>query len=183
MDQIRSTTEPANTSEHASPQASIPPMVERCPEDIQDEAALRAASIFKSMDRLQQILDEHQELIIKRWSKRTRAAREDVLLEAWPDIPLTHRPDFALFHRFEPLQYPVSDPHELIAAKFPWLNLEDLSQGKTFLMLLDARARNAPKNFAEFDLQASVMSRARQVPFTFMSATQRSEFGFGTPIR
>lgn len=123
--------------------------------------------IFKSLDRLQQILVEHQDLIFKRWSKRTRAAREDVLLEAWPDIPLTHRPDFALFHRFETLQYPVSDPHELIAAKFPWLNPEDLSQGKTFLMLLDARARNAPKKFARSDLQASVMSRAGQVRFYF----------------
>ncbi|PVH84148.1 hypothetical protein DL98DRAFT_584726 [Cadophora sp. DSE1049] len=158
MDQMNSTTEPA--SEPAPPQTSVSPKIERRPEDIQDEAAFRAASIFRSMERLQYILDSYQELVLKRWSKKTRGAREDILLEAWPDIPLTHRPDFALFHRFEPLQYPVTDPHELIAAKFPSLNVEDLSHGKNFLMLVNARARNAPKKFARSDLEASVISRA-----------------------
>ena len=43
MDQTSSIIEPANANGLASPQTSIPPMVERCPEDIQDEAALCAA--------------------------------------------------------------------------------------------------------------------------------------------
>ncbi|KAH7397842.1 hypothetical protein BKA64DRAFT_50779 [Cadophora sp. MPI-SDFR-AT-0126] len=112
------------------------------------------------MERLQYILDRYHDLVLRRWSKKTRGAKEDILLEAWPDIPLTHRPDFALFHRFEPLRFPITDSHELMAAKFPSLNVEDLSQGKHFLMLVDARARNAPKEFARSDLEASVISRA-----------------------
>ncbi|KAK0103464.1 hypothetical protein ONS95_005487 [Cadophora gregata] len=162
MDHTNPTTEPANEPARVpSSHKPIPREVERRPEDIQDEATFRAASIFRSRDRLQYILDSYQDMLLRRWSKKTRGAREDILVEAWPDIPLTHRPDFALFHRFEPLQFLITDPHELIAAKFPSLNVEDLSYGKHFLMLVDARARNAPKLFARSDLEASVISRAR----------------------
>ncbi|KAG4437659.1 hypothetical protein IFR05_006870 [Cadophora sp. M221] len=133
--------------------------VQRYPEDIQDEATFRAASIFRSWERLQNILDIHQETISSRWSRKSTGLKKDILVEAWPDIPLVHRPDFALFHPFKLLQQAVTDAKDLAASKWPYINLEDLSKGKFLPMFIEARARNPPRVFARSDLEATVVNR------------------------
>ncbi|CZS97481.1 uncharacterized protein RAG0_06547 [Rhynchosporium agropyri] len=136
---------------------------ERSPEDIQDEASLRSNAIFKSWEKLQSLLDLHQDTINARWIKKSGASRKELLMEVWPGIPRKHRPDFAIFEKEppeKPLRHVITDPEELSAAKWPNFNLEDLSKGRYLLILMEARARCFPKVFARPDLEASLVNSA-----------------------
>ncbi|KAH6713769.1 hypothetical protein BKA61DRAFT_49360 [Leptodontidium sp. MPI-SDFR-AT-0119] len=142
-----------------APERPFLAQVQRCPEDIQDEATFRAASIFRSWERLQNILDIHQLTISSRWSRKSTGLKKDILVEAWPDIPLMHRPDFALFHPFNLLQEAITDAKDLAASKWPYINLEDLLKGKFLPVFMEARARNPPRVFARSDLEGTVVNR------------------------
>ncbi|XMA16972.1 hypothetical protein WAI453_009763 [Rhynchosporium graminicola] len=136
---------------------------ERSPEDIQDEASFRSNAIFKSWEKLQSLLDLHQDTINARWIKKSGASRKEFLMEVWPGIPRKHRPDFAIFEKEppeKPLRHVITDPEELSAAKWPNFNLEDLSKGRHLLILMEARARCFPKLFARPDLEASLVNSA-----------------------
>jgi len=50
--------------------------------------------IFRCWVQLNTLLKRHEELVRKRWLKKTFAQRKIILSEAWPGIPATHRPDF-----------------------------------------------------------------------------------------
>lgn len=153
-----------------APERPFLAQVQRCPEDIQDEATFRAASIFRSWERLQNILDIHQLTISSRWSRKSTGLKKDILVEAWPDIPLMHRPDFALFHPFNLLQEAITDAKDLAASKWPYINLEDLLKGKFLPVFMEARARNPPRVFARSDLEGTVVNRVMQVyPFHIFS--------------
>jgi hypothetical protein len=51
------------------------------------EARDYAHKIFKNRDILEKIITRHEEVIRKRWSKRGRAKRQELLLKAWPNMP------------------------------------------------------------------------------------------------
>jgi len=53
-----------------------------------------SGDIFRFWVQLNTLLKRHEELVRKRWVKKTFAQRKIILSEAWPGIPATHRPDF-----------------------------------------------------------------------------------------
>ncbi|KAI2618753.1 hypothetical protein GGR54DRAFT_604445 [Hypoxylon sp. NC1633] len=123
----------------------IPP-----PSEVRREAKDRSANIFAYYEKLQSILERHEATIRKRWEKKTRTQRLAVLLQAWPGMPLTHRPDFAAFRKHAANLNSVAIQHR---SSFIWpiINQEDLGDPKTLTLLLNSRGRNPPHTFAASD--------------------------------
>jgi hypothetical protein len=76
------------------PGISVPLPSRIYPDEIQKEARQRSDRIFDDWKLLRAILDRHEPTIYKRWSKKMRNQRTEVLLAAWPKMAATHRPDF-----------------------------------------------------------------------------------------
>ncbi|KAI0398954.1 hypothetical protein F4802DRAFT_603444 [Xylaria palmicola] len=120
------------------------------PTEIRREAKDRSANIFAYHEKLRGILERHEATIQKRWEKKTRTQRLSVLLQAWPDMPLTHRPDFAAFRKHAGNLNGVALQHR---SSFVWpiINQEDLGDPKTLPLLLNSRGRHHPHLFAASD--------------------------------
>ncbi|KAJ8119200.1 hypothetical protein ONZ43_g3808 [Nemania bipapillata] len=126
-----------------------PPRIPR-PSEVQQEAKDRSTKIFAYYEKLHGILERHEATIRKRWEKKTRTQRLGVLLQAWPDMPLTHRPDFAAFYKHARNLNSVARQYR---SSFIWpiVNQEDLGDPKTLTLLLNSRGRNPPHTFAASD--------------------------------
>ncbi|KAI1779421.1 hypothetical protein F4818DRAFT_140310 [Hypoxylon cercidicola] len=120
------------------------------PSEVRREAKDRTTNIFAYHEKLQRILERHEATIRKRWEKKTRTQRLGVLLQAWPGMPLTHRPDFAAFRKHSRNLNSVAIQHR---SSFIWpiINQEDLGDPKTLTLLLNSRGRNPPHLFAASD--------------------------------
>ncbi|KAI1364590.1 hypothetical protein F5Y08DRAFT_328581 [Xylaria arbuscula] len=123
------------------------------PNEVRQEAKQHTVAIFAHYEKLRNILQRHEATIQKRWEKKTRTQRLGVLLQAWPDMPLTHRPDFAAFYKHAANLNSVALQHR---ASFIWpmINQEDLGDPKTLPLLLNSRGRNHPHLFAASDGEA-----------------------------
>lgn len=123
------------------------------PGNIRREAAARSDKISITYQTLHEILQRHEALIRKRWTKKTRQQRLKILLSAWPNMPAMHRPDFQAFagHN-KSIKYRDS-------YIWPYINQEDLLTTKTLPMLLNSRGRHHPSNFAGVDFDATKMGR------------------------
>ncbi|KAH7142916.1 hypothetical protein B0J13DRAFT_51700 [Dactylonectria estremocensis] len=120
------------------------------PIEVRQEATKRSRNIFATYETLSKILERHEGTVQKRWTKKTRRQRLQILLKAWPDMPTPHRPDFEAFVKESPQQREAATRH---ADSFMWpdINQEDLSQTKPLLLLLNARGHNPPCAFAGAD--------------------------------
>ncbi|KAI1952734.1 hypothetical protein LOZ57_000814 [Ophidiomyces ophidiicola] len=113
-----------------------------------DQAALSSA-IFASWTALKKILERHEATLRKRWLKKTREQRKKILLSVEPELSLVHRPDFQAFRHSK---HPSDKDRQ--AYLLPSMNVEDLVQGKLFLLFVNSRGRNPPSAFAHADLDA-----------------------------
>ncbi|KAK3691624.1 hypothetical protein LTR37_018503 [Vermiconidia calcicola] len=120
------------------------------PEHVRLQSRQSSAQIFSDWKLLNDILDRHEATVQKRWAKKTKNQRVEILLTAWPKMSATHRPDFAAFRR-EGMQDRETGTKFREAYMWPYINLEDLSKLKTLPLFLHARARNAPDVFALAD--------------------------------
>ncbi|KAI1185993.1 hypothetical protein F5B17DRAFT_432033 [Nemania serpens] len=95
------------------------------PSEVRREAKDRFTKTFTYYEKLHNILERHEATIQKRWEKKTRTQHLGVLLQAWPGMPLTHRPDFAAFRKHAANLDSVARQHCL---SFIWaiVNQEDL---------------------------------------------------------
>lgn len=120
------------------------------PTQVRREAKDRSTNIFAHHGKLQSILERHEATIQKRWEKKSRTQRLNILLKAWPGMPLTHRPDFAAFRKHSGYLNSVAIQHR---SSFVWplINQEDLGDAKTLALLLNSRGRNPPHVFAASD--------------------------------
>ncbi|KAI0444142.1 hypothetical protein F4803DRAFT_512780 [Xylaria telfairii] len=120
------------------------------PSEVRREARDRSTNIFAYFGKLHTILERHELTIQKRWEKKTRTQRLGVLLQAWPGMPPTHRPDFAAFRKHAGNLNSVAIQHR---SSFVWpiINQEDLGDPKTLTLLLNSRGRNLPHIFAASD--------------------------------
>ncbi|KAJ9661038.1 hypothetical protein H2198_002197 [Neophaeococcomyces mojaviensis] len=121
--------------------------------EVRREAKSYSTKIFDSFHLLGSILDRHEETIQKRWTKKTRNQRLNILLKAWPDMAISHRPDFAAFRRESEVQRDRGSKCR-DAYLFPYINAEDLSKPKTLPLFLHARSRHQPCEFSFSDLGA-----------------------------
>jgi hypothetical protein len=98
------------------------------------------------------------DLIRDRWLKKSVSQRKAVLLQAMPSLPLKHRPDI---DRCVLKCCPHQRHTRGNQYAFPHLNVEDLTKPSSLLILLDARAKNAPYKFALSDLGLAPLIKLR----------------------
>jgi len=132
--------------------APIPPSIS--PATVKSDARQRAEHIFKNWRLLNEILERHEATIQKRWKKKTNESRRKILLSAWPNMPVSHRPDFEAFTR-ESREQRAAGTRFKDAFMWPYINQEDLCKPRTLLLLLNARGRNFPDAFAIADMNAA----------------------------
>jgi hypothetical protein len=112
-------------------------------------------SIRNEFTTLSAILSRHEDVIRKRWTKKTVEQRKKALRDAWPEINTTHRPDFRVW-RLSPRRVNAEASQ---AYMFPHINLEDLSRGPTLLRFLSSRGRHHPSLFVGIDFDNFEMGR------------------------
>ena len=109
--------------------------------------------------RLANVVGQHEDLIRKRWLKKTHAQRKDLLLRAMPGMAAMHRPDIEdVLHTCCPYN---RHPDGIAFHAFPYLNLEDMTKPKSLLMLLNTRGRNLPNVFAYSDFELGPLAQIR----------------------
>lgn len=67
--------------------------------EAQREARERSADVLSSWNMLRQILERHEEVIRKRWTKKTKAQRGKIVSGLWPNMAPSHRPDYTAFFK------------------------------------------------------------------------------------
>lgn len=135
-----------------------PPSSMPSPAEVRKEARERSTEVLSYWNRLRQILERHEDVIRKRWMKKSKAHRSKILLEAWPGLSANHRPDFeALIKEGSQLQTKGTKSRD--AYLWPYLNVQDLVRGKTFLLLINSRGRHPPHVFANSDHHATKLGR------------------------
>ncbi|KAI9663741.1 MAG: hypothetical protein M1821_007231 [Bathelium mastoideum] len=121
------------------------------PTEVRSKSQTFSSAIFESWSTLEAIIERHEATIRRRWLKKTREQRKKILLAVWPGMAAVHRPDIDAFKK---KKNTVSQVKTREAYMWPYVNLDDLSKPKLFLMLLNARARNQPFAFARADIDA-----------------------------
>lgn len=122
-------------------------------DDVRAKAQESATAIFFNYELLNGILLRHESTIRKRWTKKTRQQRINILLKAWPGMPPNHRPDYEAFRRTGH-QPQLGVKSATGSFMWPYINQEDLSQTQSLPLLLNARGRHTPPSFAGTDLEA-----------------------------
>lgn len=123
-------------------------------DEVRREARERSSKLFEDWRLLNEILKRHEETIRKRWMKKTRGKKQEVLLKAWPDMSASHRPDFLALQR-ESTEQRRKGTRFRDAYWWPYINLEDLVKPKSLLLFLNARGRHLPEAFAHADFDAT----------------------------
>src|SRR5271170_290898 len=132
--------------------------------EMEQESMKRSAQIFIHWAQLNSILQRYEDILRKRWIKKNKEQRKKLLLAAWPNMSLTHRPDFQAQHR-------ETEEQRRTATKFrdaylcPYINLEDLCKAKNLLLMLQSRGHNRPHVFSYRDsiMQIAINVRAINV--------------------
>ena len=122
--------------------------------ELKKEASERALKIFEHWNNLHDTLERHEATLRRRWSKKSTEQRKRILLVAWPDMPVTHRPDIQAQKRETPKQREEKTAFR-DAYLLPYINLEDLTQSRPLLLLLNSRGHNLPHKFASNELKSA----------------------------
>ncbi|KAH0565252.1 hypothetical protein GP486_001349 [Trichoglossum hirsutum] len=121
------------------------------PMEVRSKARALSGNVLNNWKFLNTIIVRHEAIIQKRWLKKTKEQRKKILLAAWPNVSLSHRPDFDAFKR-TPARQTGDSGRE--AYMWPYINLEDLLKPKLLLLFLNSRGRNKPDAFARADIDA-----------------------------
>jgi hypothetical protein len=140
----------------ANPNLPIPSLPSRA--EVKREAAQRSLKIFEHWNRLHEILKRHEDVLRKRWMKKSKEQRKKILLSAWPGMSSIHRPDFHAL-KTESEQQRRNGTRFRDAYLFPYINLEDLLKAKNMLLLFHSRGHTKPHVFAFFDLETQQIGR------------------------
>lgn len=117
--------------------------------------------IFADWTQLNAILKRYEEVIQKRWMKKSETKRRGILLQAWPDMAPTHRPDFVGFRKaFK--NHPRSRTMLSESYLWPYINLEDLLQHHLLLLFVNSRGRNLPDKFISMDIDGAHLGKGWQ---------------------
>ena len=125
------------------------------------ESKNRSREIFIHWKGLNDILTQHEEILRKRWIKKSKEQRKNLLLAAWPNMSSTHRPEFQAQRRETTKQRRIATRfHD--AYLLPYIKLEDLCKAKNLLLLFQSRGHHRPDVFAYRDsiMQVAINVRA-----------------------
>jgi hypothetical protein len=121
------------------------------PAEVRKKSTAYSKGIFNSWTTLRDVLARREKVIRKRWMNKSKEQRKKILLAAWPSMPERHRPDFYELQKTGPR----AASRNIEAFKYPYVNQEDLLQGRALLLFLNSRGRNPPHAFAHADLEAT----------------------------
>ena len=130
-------------------------------DEIGDLARKFSHQIFADYTQLNAILKRYEEVVQKRWMKKNDKKRRAILLQAWPDMAPTHRPDFVSFRKIFK-NHPRSRTMLSKAYLWPYINLEDLLQRHLLLLFINSRGRNLPDKFISADIEAAHLGKGWQ---------------------
>ncbi|KAF7907326.1 uncharacterized protein EAF01_004913 [Botrytis porri] len=122
----------------------------------EDEIAttiLKAEELTKNWDLLRKIMSAYEPVIRKRWSKKSKVKRAQLLQEVYPEIPKQHGSDFDNM-RARWVGAPIKSNEYQRSMETPYINLEDLTQGMFLPLFLNSRGRYSPHLFVHADLYA-----------------------------
>ncbi|KAK0702821.1 hypothetical protein B0H67DRAFT_595155 [Lasiosphaeris hirsuta] len=125
----------------------------KSPETVRKEARETSQIIHDTYNTLHAIVARHEETIQDRWMKKSGKQRRKILLECWLGMSPVHRPDFEAYRKEKEEQRSQGTKYRE-SFMWPYINQEDLSKPKNFLLLLHARARHHPSHFAAADDRA-----------------------------
>jgi hypothetical protein len=132
-------------------------------EECSRQAKQLASEIFESWEVLHTMLAHHEEIIRKRWAKKTRAQKRDILLIAWPGMSTSHRPDMDENVFLNVATQDITNPRRgSESTAWPYINLEDLVEPNALPVFMDARGRNLPDKFAHADLELAPVYKLRK---------------------
>lgn len=132
----------------------IPPFISE--EEVRRQARKWSKDILADHHTLREILQRHEETIRKRWVRKTKGQRKTILLKAWPNMSVSHRPDYDAFRK-ETDQSRAEGTKFRDAYLWPSIDLEDLTQNRSFLLLVNSRGRHSPQVFAHADAEMGHM--------------------------
>ena len=121
------------------------------PKEVRSKLQARSKSIFVHWNLLKNIVERYESVIQKRWLKKTKEKRKEMLLQVFPDISISHRPDF---QAFKSKSSSLQGASKRTPYLWPQINLEDLLKPKFLLIFLNSRGRNTPDAFTKADLDA-----------------------------
>ncbi len=119
--------------------------------EIRQNASRISHHVLADWTKLNAILKRFEVPIRKRWLRKNHKQRRGMLVQAWPDIPYPHRPDYMGF-RNKALKTP-KNPKECYI--WPHINIEGLQQGHLLLLFLNSRGRYLPETFIHADDQGA----------------------------
>lgn len=130
-----------------------------------------AKQIYENWETLGSIVQRHEATIQRRWTKKSKSKRRELLLTAWPNMAQQHRPDIVLENnacfpteigkvgrnllKQRPWERKMCEGSQREALLMPYINLHDLTKTEPLLLMINARARQPPSAFAKRDLQLS----------------------------
>ncbi|KAF7955095.1 uncharacterized protein EAE97_000354 [Botrytis byssoidea] len=116
-------------------------------------AILNAEELTKNWNLLRKILSAYEAVIRKRWPKKSKDKRAQLLREVYPEIQKQHAPEFDNL-RARWTGAPVNSNGYQKFMETPYINLEDLTQGMFLPLFLNSRGRYSPHLFVNADLYA-----------------------------
>jgi hypothetical protein len=117
-------------------------------EDIKKEAARLSARIQDKYKQLRYTVFMNTDMVRSRWMEKNQSDRKAALKKAWANIPTSHRPE--VFGEKGSVLQPGQLPRD--REMLPYLNLEDLAEKDSLLMLVGSRARHPPHALALTEL-------------------------------
>ncbi|KAI5859515.1 hypothetical protein GGS23DRAFT_616202 [Durotheca rogersii] len=130
------------------------------------------ANIWMNFKHLQAIIHRHEALIQKRWIKKSKVKRSEILQSAWGPrsaMNAQRKPNMALvMNRFKGWDSTKSDNEKAGASIYqaliwPQINIEDLTKTEPLLLFLNARARYPPSTFAHTDVEPAMFAADAQI--------------------
>lgn len=120
-------------------------------EAIKAHAQKFGRGIHTKYQLLRSIVFPHLDELLETWQEMIPDERTSILAKAWPGIPGLHRPEAFGPDKDKSLEYYIgkTPPNRYM---LPFLNVQDLQDEKSFLVLVDTRCRHPPHTLASTEL-------------------------------
>ncbi|KAE8443360.1 hypothetical protein EG329_001918 [Mollisiaceae sp. DMI_Dod_QoI] len=124
------------------------------PEEVRQQAKYGTERVLSNWETLRKIVERHAEVLEKRWIKKTRKKQKELLLQAWPNMSSSHRPDYEAYRAENTGRRWTGLSSFQDAYKWPYINQQDLSS-KSLIIFINSRGRHPPSMFARADINAT----------------------------